>query len=327
MTTVHVPEPLPDDPSPAHREPLTGVVLSGNQPDIIRSWGPLVTDWLDAYDASTATKAGYSREARLWNAWCESRGLDPLNARRRDIDQYAKDRRAAGDAPRTLARRLSALSSLYSYAASSDVVPANPAKNVRRPKVNRRHSPSQALTAGQGHALLAAAREDSPRSAALVALLLYQGLRISEALAADIEHLGWHKEHRVLTVTSKGGGSDTIPLALPTRRAVDAAINGRTTGPILATSTNKPMDRRHAHRTVQRLAKAAGIPDAEKIGPHDLRHTAITGVLMATKNLDAAQGFARHADPRTTKLYDHREQDLDNHAAYQLMGFYQPDAP
>jgi len=78
------------------------------------------------------------------------------------------------------------------------------------------------------------------------------------------------------------------------------------------------MDRRHAHRTVQRLAKAAGVADAEHIGPHDLRHTAVTGVLDATGSIDAGQRFARHASPMTTQLYDHRRRTLDDHPSYLL---------
>ncbi|MDI5964814.1 tyrosine-type recombinase/integrase [Streptantibioticus silvisoli] len=333
MTTVHVPVPLDDDASRKLREALSGVVLPSAAAEAVRSWGPLVDDWLTAYDASPRTVAGYAREARVWSAWCESQGLDPLKAERRDVDRFAQERRRdpadpekKGDSPRTLARRLAAISSLYAYAQSTDVVTRNPAKAVRRPKVNRRQSTSRALTAGEGGALLAAATADGPRSLALISLLLYQGLRVSEALSARIEHLGWDKGHRVLTITSKGGDEDKVPLAPPTHHAVEAVEDGRTEGLILCTSTGKPMDRRHAHRTVQRLAKAAGIKQWDDVGPHDLRHTAITGVLSSDAGLDAAQTFARHADPRTTKLYDHRVNDLNNHAAYKLTGFYQAPA-
>jgi hypothetical protein len=30
---------------------------------------------------------------------------------------------------------------------------------------------------------------------------------------------------------------------------------------------------------------------------------------------------ARHADPRTTTIYDHRRQDFDRHAAYVVVAF------
>jgi len=45
------------------------------------------------------------------------------------------------------------------------------------------------------------------------------GLRVSEATGADIEHLGLGRGHRTLTVTRKGGKVVTIPLAPRTARA------------------------------------------------------------------------------------------------------------
>jgi integrase len=47
------------------------------------------------------------------------------------------------------------------------------------------------------------------------------GLRVSEATAADIEHLGLERGHRTLVITRKGGKVVTIPLAPRTARAID----------------------------------------------------------------------------------------------------------
>jgi integrase/recombinase XerD len=44
---------------------------------------------------------------------------------------------------------------------------------------------------------------------------------VSEAMGADIEHLGVERGHRTLTVTRKGGKVVTIPPAPRTARAID----------------------------------------------------------------------------------------------------------
>jgi len=44
-----------------------------------------------------------------------------------------------------------------------------------------------------------------PVEQALVSLLALNGLRVSEATGADIEHLGLERGHRTLTITRKGG--------------------------------------------------------------------------------------------------------------------------
>jgi integrase/recombinase XerD len=66
----------------------------------------------------------------------------------------------------------------------------------------------------------------------LVSLLALNGLRVSEATGADIEHLGLERGHRTLTITRKGGKVVTIPLAPRTARAIDLAAGERSGGPV-----------------------------------------------------------------------------------------------
>jgi integrase/recombinase XerD len=47
-----------------------------------------------------------------------------------------------------------------------------------------------------------------------VSLLALNGLRVSEAIGADIEALSLERGHRTLTIMRKGGKTVTIPLAL-----------------------------------------------------------------------------------------------------------------
>jgi integrase len=63
-----------------------------------------------------------------------------------------------------------------------------------------------------------------PTEHALISLLALNGLRVSEATGADIEHLGLERGHRTLTITRKGGKVVTIPLAPRTARAIDVIL-------------------------------------------------------------------------------------------------------
>ena len=56
---------------------------------------------------------------------------------------------------------------------------------------------------------------------ALISLLALNGLRVSEATGADIEHLGLERGHRTLTITRKGGKVRHHPIAPRTARAID----------------------------------------------------------------------------------------------------------
>lgn len=165
--------------------------------------------------------------------------------------------------------------------------------------------------------LLEAAEADGPRSAALVTLLALNGLRIGEALSRDVEHLTYGFGHRVLELTRKGGKRSTEALAPATARTLEAYIADRT-GPIFLDRNGGRMAEPSAWRLVRRLARRAGLPAADRLSPHSLRHSAITAALNAGVPFRDVQDFAGHADPRTTRRYDRSRQSLDRHATYAL---------
>jgi integrase len=163
-------------------------------------------------------------------------------------------------------------------------------------------------------ALLVAAGLGSPAEHALISLLALNGLRVSEATGADIEHLGLERGHRTLTITRKGGKVVTIPLAPRTARAIDLAIGERTGGPVSLAADGRRLDRHGAGRIVRKLARRARI--GKSVTPHTLRHAFITAALNAGVPLGDVQEAASHADPRTTMRYDRARGSLDRHATY-----------
>ena len=236
------------------------------------------------------------------------------------MDAYARTlAEIDGRSPATVARHLSTLAGFYKYAVGEDAVARNPVANVRRPKVGT-DTVSTGLDKKELAALIGAARGDGPRSLALVLLLGFNGLRISEALGLDVEHLGTERGHTVLGIRRKGGKTATVPLAPRTAEAVDAYIGDRTTGPLFVTATGKRWQRSEAWRTLRRLARDA-VPDkADSLHPHDLRHAFVTLSLDAGASLRDVQDAAGHADPRTTRRYDRSRHNLDRHPTYALAG-------
>ncbi|MGO8896407.1 MAG: tyrosine-type recombinase/integrase [Streptosporangiaceae bacterium] len=137
---------------------------------------------------------------------------------------------------------------------------------------------------------------------ALISLLALNGLRVSEATGADVEHLGLERGHRTLTITRKGGKVVTIPLAPRTARAIDLVVGERTDGHVFLAGDGRRLDRHGAGRIVRKVARRAGITKA--VTPHTLRHAFITAALDAGVPLRDVQEAASHADPRTTMRYD-----------------------
>jgi integrase len=177
------------------------------------------------------TREAYTLDLRQFTAWCRSRSLPLFSVRRADIETFAREMEARGRARATVTRRLCTIAGFYKYAVEEELLDHSPAAHVRRPRLDY-ESHATALDRNELGALLVAAGLGPPAEHALISLLALNGLRVSEAIGADIEHLGLERGHRTLVITRKGGKVVTIPLAPRTARAIDLAIGERTEGPL-----------------------------------------------------------------------------------------------
>src|SRR5918997_5532075 len=228
-----------------------------------------VAGFLAGYCGST--RRSYATDLRLFSTWCHEANLTLFSVRRAHLELFGRWMEEAGRMRSTVARRLSTLASFCKYCEQEQLVDRNPALNVRRPKVDY-ESRTLGLDRNELGAFLVQAGLGSPRDHALASLLALNGLRISEALGADIGDLDFERGHRTLKIVRKGGKHVTIPLAPRTSRAMDLYIGERTTGPIFLGAKGGRMDRYAADRTVKRLARRAGI--LKQISP---RRCATTG--------------------------------------------------
>jgi integrase/recombinase XerD len=300
-----------------------GTIITGAGAGNQQRHAPLIAAWQLA-QRSPHTLRAYTRSMAGYCSWLDVRGLDLLGVKRPVLDGY---RHSLTGAPATVAAKLAALSSFYRYALSADVITGgNPVELVKRPRVDPDHSSTEGLSKDQARALLAAARADGPRSHALVSLLLFTGIRLGEALNAGTPDYGHDTGHRTLRIRRKGGTDGKVAVPAPAVEALEAYLG--TTGrelvegtagaglPIFTTATGRRWAPSEAFRTVQRLAKTAGIEG--KITPHSLRHTFATIALGAGTTLHDLQDSMGHADPRTTRRYDRARHTLEKAAGYDV---------
>lgn len=262
------------------------------------------------------TLDAYRYDLRAFFQWAADDRLDILKATRPQIELYVRAMEACGLAATTIDRRLSTVCGFYRFAHIDGRIASNPAQYVRRPKVHP--NDARGLDRAELGAFLFAAERVDHAHAALAVLLGLNGLRVTEACSADIENLGFERGHRILRIVGKGNKPAVIPLLPRTARTIDLAIGERTSGPILLRHDGSRLDRRTAHRWVRSIAKRAGIGP---VHPHMLRAAFIMCALEAGVPLRDVQIAARHADPRTTTVYDHRRQSFDRHAAYVVVAF------
>ena len=151
---------------------------------------------------------------------------------------------------------------------------------------------------------------------ALLVVLAYMGLRVSEALSLDVDSVRVEGEHSFITVTGKGGSVDRCPLVAEVLEVFAAVRStGRTTGPLIRGANGGRMIRPAAATVVRSLSrKTLGV----EVGPHSLRVAGTTELLRRGVPLHLVQAWARHRSPVTTQGYNRRRGLFEGHAAYAL---------
>lgn len=284
-----------------------------------------VVGWLAACK-SRRTRETYKPVAAEWLGWLATRGVDPLHAGRRDGDGWRIHletvRRPSGKvglAPRTIARKLATIASLYDYLADEKllrdpggaVLEVSPMRKVARPDVNRRQGSTGFLVPADADRLMKAAEAAGLRTHVAVGLMLKTAIRANEVLTLDCSAIRVHDKILTVTVRRKGGKSDVQPLTDRLAHDVDALRAGRTRGPLIARGIGgeeAPWTYSQLHTAVVRAALAAGLPD--RVTPHVLRKTWATAALDAGVPLDRVQDVMGHASADTTRIYDGGRDDL-----------------
>jgi integrase/recombinase XerD len=296
-------------------------------------------------------KPGPPRPARSlsWLAWCDLIGVDPVtDVAEEYVAAWARQMDAAGLAPATRARRLSAVSSWYAWLVRHRYLAANPAEFVDRPYVDPDVSKTPGLTKEQAVALLtyadAATTPAAARNAALAYLIIFTGARIGSLTGADEGHIGIDRGHRVLWITGKGGAQ--YPLVIPpiAWQRVDAYLASRPIlpqlpvaagaspapprpgRPLLETESGKRLRDAAAWVIMRQLASSAGLPKelVRKFGCHGGRHTFATLSLLFGVPLADLQDAMGHKDPRTTRRYAKAIGRLERAPGYALASHLAP---
>ena len=148
----------------------------------------------------------------------------------------------------TIRRKLAALSSLYAYLCDHNAVLQNPVLGVKRPRSMNRAGITPALGDHQARMLLAAPPERTlkgKRDQAILATLLYHGLRCEELCTLTVGAIHQREGVPHLRVEGKGDKVRYLPLAVLAQRLITAYLKeaGHSEdlkGPPLSTRQEQP---------------------------------------------------------------------------------------
>jgi site-specific recombinase XerD len=82
------------------------------------------------------TREAYALDLRQYASWCQQNHLPLFQARRADIECFARAMEAQGRARATITRRLCTIAGFYKYAVEEELLGHSPAAHVRRPRLD-----------------------------------------------------------------------------------------------------------------------------------------------------------------------------------------------
>lgn len=219
----------------------------------------------------------------------------------------------------SIRRKLAALSSLYEYLCDRHAVTHNPVKGVKRPRVESYEGKTPALADGQARQLLDAPDAKTGkgrRDRAILAVLLYHGLRRAELCALDVGDLQERRGVKHLRVQGKGGKLRYVPLHPAAAARIEdylaqAGHAGEKSGALFRALRNPTADGRLSAKgvysnVVLHYGKPLGLTDLPLFGPHAMRATAATNALEHGADIAKVQEWLGHANIQTTRVYDRR---------------------
>lgn len=155
--------------------------------------------------------------------------------------------------------------------------------------------------------------ETSLRDRAIIELLFSSGLRVSELVNLNIDHINTKK--REFMVRGKGQKDRPVFISESTSQHVENYLNARNDSlpPLFISysknnkTTNSGDYRRLSPRSIQRIinkyTRLAGI--TKHVSPHTMRHSFATDLLMNGADIRSVQAMLGHSSISTTQVYTH----------------------
>jgi integrase/recombinase XerD len=261
--------------------------------------------------AALLTLAAYRNDLHDLARFLCARGEAPETADAASLHAYLGA--ATALAPRTLARRISAMRQFYKFLVTDGIRGDDPTAGLDTPALGR--PLPKTLSEDEIDRLIAAARswtgDEGIRLVCLVELLYATGMRISELVTLPLAAV--QRDPRFLVISGKGGKERIVPLSEPSRLALIAYLGCRERF-LPAVRPSRwlfPSRSRVGHLTRQRsgqllkeLAVKAGL-DPDRLSPHVLRHAFASHLLDHGADLRSVQQMLGHADIATTQIYTH----------------------
>ncbi|MCL6613456.1 MAG: site-specific tyrosine recombinase XerD [Firmicutes bacterium] len=257
------------------------------------------------------TLVSYRTDLAGYISFCRNHGLVSLEQAGKDvIMSYLFQLQLDGRSPATIARHLAAVKSFYRYAAGEGILQKDPSTDLESPKPAQKLP--RVLTVEEVDLLLGQPRISEPaglRDKAMLELLYATGIRVSELVSLDLEHV--NIENGFIRCFGKGAKERIVPLGdVAVRYLKEYLALGRSklkkldnADALFLNQYGRRLTRQGFWKILKKYARKAKIK--MEITPHTLRHSFATHLLENGADLRSVQEMLGHADISTTQIYTH----------------------
>lgn len=280
-----------------------------------------VAEFFAAHIRNPHTRRSYLGALRSFVAWCEVHGVPLEQVGPLHVAAYVEELGQHYARP-TVKQRLAALRMIFDWLVVGQVLPRNPVSPVRGPRYRVEKGKTPVLQPDEMRQLLQSldpGQVAGLRDRALCMTLAYTFARIGAVLKLRVDDVFVEGRRLWLRLSEKGGKEKTIPC----HHALEACLDEYLTrmglwdeprAPLFPSVrqgqlTRRPLAQANVHAMIRKRCRQAGIQT--RISCHSFRATGITTYLSNGGKLEVAQRMAGHASPRTTSLYDRRNDRVD----------------
>lgn len=250
---------------------------------------------------SLGTVAIYVGHLKRFVGWLEKNYgyTDLTRATSLQVEGYKRYLTNLGKKSASVNNVIDALSSFFKWAVKEGMVKADPCENIRRLPVNN-ISPKW-LTPEETKMLLETVREKgTKRDLALISLMLFCGLRVSEAVSLRINDIVIKNgSGTVIVRQGKGGKYREVPIPKKTQGILVDYMKDNYSKWLFPGKKEGPLTRRSAEKILTKYAQKTGL----KVAPVNLRHTFCKTLTNKGVSLEEIAALAGHGNINSTARY------------------------